>query len=411
MSIAVAQLGARMHYAVPRILHAAGLLERLYTDSYAGNKPWLRSILQSMPNWVRPSSATRWLARVEPALPARRVVSFESLGWHYWWLQKRAHRSAEQRALHAQIGCQFATRVTQRLPPDVRIAWGFKSAALELFDAIRERGGVCILEQMSSPHAKERSLLKAELERWRGWEPNLVLPPEFDRLAERECKEWELADTIIAGSKFVADGLVEMGVPQERCRVVPYGISEDRFTLARKSGDGHSSGPLRVLFVGGVRLLKGVPYLLEALRSLGPSRATCKLAGQVCLAADKLTPYTDVAEFLGIIPRQHLTELYNWADVFCLPTICEGSATVVYEAIQAGLPVITTHNAGSIIRDNSEGKLVPIRDAKALRFALEEYIDNPYLLRVHGANVAKARERASLQAYGKRLLEAVNLDR
>jgi hypothetical protein len=37
----VAQLGARMHYAVPRIFHEAGILERLYTDSYVGNKPWL----------------------------------------------------------------------------------------------------------------------------------------------------------------------------------------------------------------------------------------------------------------------------------------------------------------------------------------------------------------------------------
>ena len=31
-TVCVAQLGARMHYAVPRILHAAGMLERFYTD-------------------------------------------------------------------------------------------------------------------------------------------------------------------------------------------------------------------------------------------------------------------------------------------------------------------------------------------------------------------------------------------
>ncbi len=28
----VAQIGARMHYAVPRMLHAENRLERLYTD-------------------------------------------------------------------------------------------------------------------------------------------------------------------------------------------------------------------------------------------------------------------------------------------------------------------------------------------------------------------------------------------
>src|SRR5262249_61762278 len=40
MGYAVAQLGARMHYAVPRILHARGQLTQLFTD-IAANKGWL----------------------------------------------------------------------------------------------------------------------------------------------------------------------------------------------------------------------------------------------------------------------------------------------------------------------------------------------------------------------------------
>ncbi|MEA2780603.1 MAG: hypothetical protein QOK29_2147, partial [Rhodospirillaceae bacterium] len=32
MSYVVAQLGARMHYAVPRILHAADQLDHFFTD-------------------------------------------------------------------------------------------------------------------------------------------------------------------------------------------------------------------------------------------------------------------------------------------------------------------------------------------------------------------------------------------
>jgi len=34
-----AQIGAREHYAVPRVLHRAGKLERLYTDFWA-TAPW-----------------------------------------------------------------------------------------------------------------------------------------------------------------------------------------------------------------------------------------------------------------------------------------------------------------------------------------------------------------------------------
>jgi hypothetical protein len=36
-----------MHCAVPYHLRQAGLLKRLYTDSYIGNKPWLERSLRA----------------------------------------------------------------------------------------------------------------------------------------------------------------------------------------------------------------------------------------------------------------------------------------------------------------------------------------------------------------------------
>ncbi len=61
---------------------------------------------------------------------------------------------------------------------------------------------------------------------------------------------------------------------------------------------------------------------------------------------------------------------YEWADVFVLPTISEGSANVCYEALNAGLPVVTTTNAGSVVRDSVDGFVVPIRDVEMLRSRL-----------------------------------------
>jgi hypothetical protein len=53
MSYAVAQLGARRHYAVPRILHGAGLLDRFYTDICATKSPL--KALDLIPERLRPS--------------------------------------------------------------------------------------------------------------------------------------------------------------------------------------------------------------------------------------------------------------------------------------------------------------------------------------------------------------------
>jgi glycosyltransferase involved in cell wall biosynthesis len=122
------------------------------------------------------------------------------------------------------------------------------------------------------------------------------------------------------------------------------------------------------LFAGTVGLRKGVPYLLEALRSLqGKIPFECKIAGTSEIAPDKLAQYRDVADFLGRVPRSQMNELYQWADVFVLPSICEGSAMVTYEALLSGLPVITTYNAGSLVRDGIDGYIVKIRDVEAIR--------------------------------------------
>ena len=72
-----------------------------------------------------------------------------------------------------------------------------------------------------------------------------------------------------------------------------------------------------------------------------------------------------------------MKELYAWANVFVLPSICEGSAMVTYEALSWGLPIITTYNTGSIVRDNIDGFIVPIRDSQAIANKLMHLYHNP----------------------------------
>jgi glycosyltransferase involved in cell wall biosynthesis len=102
-----------------------------------------------------------------------------------------------------------------------------------------------------------------------------------------------------------------------------------------------------------------------------------------------------------------MAEHYAWADVFLLPSICEGSATVCYEALAAGVPVITTENAGSVVRDGVDGFIVPIRDAEAVVERLEMlYRDRELLESMSRGAFARARE-FTVEKYGERLLEAI----
>ena len=94
--------------------------------------------------------------------------------------------------------------------------------------------------------------------------------------------------------------------------------------------------------------------------------------------------------------------------MFFLPSLCEGSATVCYEALAAGLPVITTPNAGAVIRHGIEGYIVPIRDVNATVECLERLALNPDLLAVMSeAAVARAAE-FTIACYGRRLLQELS---
>jgi glycosyltransferase involved in cell wall biosynthesis len=96
--------------------------------------------------------------------------------------------------------------------------------------------------------------------------------------------------------------------------------------------------------------------------------------------------------------------MYRWADVLVLPSICEGSATVIYEGLACGLPVITTPNAGSVVRDGREGFIVPIRDADAIANALEQLLRDKNLLLMMSDNALKRGREFDVTDYGKRLV-------
>lgn len=406
--VSIAMIGARMHFAVPIILANAGFLDTFFTDVHLGNKTWLYRLVNSIPMDARPRMIKQLCGRTAPGVPPERIVSFDVLG--LWYLLKRQGQMSfgELTELFAKVNRLFGDRVVRRGLGNSNAVWGFNGAALEIFKHAREKGITCILEQTIAPRRIERELLLEEAIRWPQWQPGLDidLRTGLDLLAEREEAEWELADQIICGSNFVLEGLKARGVSTRKCSVVPYGVEMDHLQPAHTAA---SKKNLNVLFAGEIGLRKGVPYLLEALRAIdSPESIHVKLVGSVAIDRPCLARYDRWCEVVGPVPRSQMSELYDWADVLVLPSICEGSATVTYEAMARGLPIITTPNSGSLIRDGVDGFVVPIRDANALAENIL-LLSGDSILRTHMANAAIERsQEVSLEKYGNRLLGIFN---
>jgi glycosyltransferase involved in cell wall biosynthesis len=100
-------------------------------------------------------------------------------------------------------------------------------------------------------------------------------------------------------------------------------------------------------------------------------------------------------------------QLYLSADVFALPSLSEGSALVVYEAMAAGLPVVVTPNCGAVARDGLDGYVVPIRDPEAIGERLLFLFNHPEVRSQQGASARQwILERYTWQHYRRRVVAA-----
>lgn len=225
----------------------------------------------------------------------------------------------------------------------------------------------------------------------------------FTRLdLRRGLAEYDIADFLTVPSQFVYDSMIARGIPENKLVLNPRGVDINHFRPQSSAAK-----TFRVLFIGKLGLRKGVAYLLDAWNQLRLPRGELVLAGRV--APDGKALLARYLDADGVKLLGHVADpaaLYNSAAVFAFPSIEEGSAKVTLEALACGLPVITTPNSGSVVRDGREGFLIPIRDVEALRERIVCLYENPNLRHQMGEAARARAEEYTWDQSRRRLLEA-----
>jgi glycosyltransferase involved in cell wall biosynthesis len=83
------------------------------------------------------------------------------------------------------------------------------------------------------------------------------------------------------------------------------------------------------------------------------------------------------AKFYGKIPEKQLIELYQSADLFCLPSWNEGLPLSMLEALSTGLPILVSNVADNkqIIEESQAGTTVKPKDVEELTQKLENFLE------------------------------------
>jgi glycosyltransferase involved in cell wall biosynthesis len=234
-----------------------------------------------------------------------------------------------------------------------------------------------------------RAEQERQRERWSTWEPRASVPGTAG--AESwEQQTWPLLDHIVCASSYVRDGLLQAGVADSRITVLPYPVQLGDPPAVRRRDPG---APVTVGFLGGgVDLRKGAPYFVEVARRLARREVRFVMVGPVRLSAQGINAARAVVELVGQVARSAVAAWLARFDVFFFPSTCEGGANAVMEALAVGLPVVTSPNSGSVVRDGQEGYIVPYDDLDQAEARIAALIRDPALRRSLGA---AARRRAA----------------
>ena len=369
--------GARDGYQVARALQEGGLLERLVTDLYwPADGGWAKRIDSALPRGV----ATLLRRRYSAGITADAVTSCPLTGLSSLMAGKApclpfSWQRAAVRWCDRSLGWRAGHIATHKVAALLSYSY-YAHAAFSHYRGCGPR----ILFQLHPHPASVRSVLRQERERHpdcassldQEWE--LALPEaDFQRLVE----EATMAQYWIAASSYTKRTLTDAGIPGERIAVIPYGIDLNRFSPGLKE---RSAGePLRLLFVGTLGQRKGIKYLVQAIEMLPPGRVELTVCGR---------PVDDLAIFRRSRARIHvrpsvseqcLREAYHAADVFVFPSLAEGFAHVLLEAMASGLAIISTDRtaAPDLIRHGREGFIVEAGSALDLAAHIEIFLSRP----------------------------------
>jgi len=230
------------------------------------------------------------------------------------------------------------------------------------------------------------------------WEPLGIL----QRLALRH------SNLVLAPSKDTAEHVAtEQGVPEERIRVLPWGLDPQFEALISPGShpvlpENFPSGRV-ILSVGrwlAAERYKGMDTLITALPRLLTQRPEVQLV--LVGSGDDRAWLEDLAEQTGVNRHVHfLTGLtyseiaacYAACEIFAMPSGGEGFGLVYLEAMACGKPVIGGLHGGApeVIQDGVTGYLVPHGDPIQLATSLETLLADP----VHAKEMgARAKQRA-----------------
>jgi len=295
----------------------------------------------------------------------------------------------------------YDRRAVEHIPnSDLFVGWASQSL-FQLREA-SARGARTIIERGSTHISEQFRLIDEERKRFGVSTPNRSRWEGL--LEEKQLKEYHETDFIMVPSEFARNSFIHRGFDPKKVLKVRYGVDLDLFYPSPTTT--HELPTL--LFVGAIGFQKGMPYLLEAVHILRANgkKFKLKLIGRFEKDFEQWLQISnlrsEIDEHIAFVPNQELVNHFHSADIFVMPSIQEGLALVIAEAMASGLPVVATENTGAseFIGTSACGLIVPPSNSEAFALAIRSLLDDSAKAKAMGNEAGALSKDFGWSAYG-----------
>ncbi len=226
--------------------------------------------------------------------------------------------------------------------------------------------------------------------------PEINYGYRLDNITDRAIRTaYPQFDAFVALTPTVEQEYLELGIPNDKIRIIPNGADTAGFAMTQPSSELRkrfgAKGKLMILTTGRYHPKKGfdlIPEIASKLKSSGfdfswvvAGPGTSNLARKYPAAAENGVVCSEDftrsdSDDAFSLPPKSLVALYKTADVYALPTLVETFGMVLVEAMAAGLPILTTTAPGvdDVIADGETGLKAPPGNPTGFAEALERLL-------------------------------------
>jgi glycosyltransferase involved in cell wall biosynthesis len=328
--------------------------------------------------------------------------------WPYHLAQKAFYHlpfvDLEERMRWHNLPFYDAWIARQTLPKGVNVVQGPMGSCEALFN-MAYRSGRSVLKVFDAPNSHPTTQFgywQRECDLYaRGYKL-----PVVQWVRSRINREIEMADVVLCPSFFVRDTMILNGVPAGKCFVSHFGVNTEIFkkreSLPRKP---------RFISVGSLTVRKGQQYLFRAFQKV---KETLPDAELICIGGVRPDFVDEIKKWKGTfthrtgVPHAELAKMLAESTAFVLPSLEEGFARVLSEAMAVGLPILASYESGAttVVRNEVEGIIIQPRDIQGMAEAMLRMALRPEENRSMGEAAYLAGGKSNTWAdYTKRLLD------